>query len=292
MTTQLLSRDQLGLRAPSGAYRLIEPEGITLHYAGDSPWRLPVWHTVEQFLALCDHRRCPSIWRAWQDFHMSPGALGTITGAIDIAYSSGVCPHGVRLEGRGAGHRTAANGTNVGNTRSLAVVYLAGVGDPLTDPAKLGFLDESIRYSLPLRWEHAQWYRTSCPGTPLSQWRQQGCPRPDGSVQPHPAPIVPPLIATSRLFILEDDMNLTRTVYPLPPLKRGRGYWDLDGSPGRPLVPAGRCMSVVVNGADGYPEDSQVHGAEPFDYDGHTRVRLWGFSDGDAPSIVVTSLTD
>lgn len=96
-------------------------------------------------------------------------------GWADIAYSSLVCPHGVRFEGRGPGRRTAAQGTAEGNHRSYAVCYIAGANDPLTDAAKAAFLAEGDRLA-PLRWGHQDWKSTACPGTDLWAWRQAGFP--------------------------------------------------------------------------------------------------------------------
>lgn len=294
MTTVLLDRAALGMRAPSGSYTPFTPDGITLHYGGPSPWGIP-WSNVDDFLRLCDHRRCPSIWRAWQDFHMSPGALGTVAPAhpIDIAYTSGVCPHGVRFEGRGAGHRTAAQGTNQGNARSYAVVYVAGENDPLTDGAKLAYLDERDRLGKPIMWVHSDWHSTGCPGVPVHEWKLAGCPRPGVTEVPvHPVPVVPPLIAVSTPYELEDSVKIVTTRYPVPALKDGNGYWDLDGAPGRPLVASIDLLvgSPTVNGGDGYPDVSMVHGVEPFDYNGHVRLRLWGFEKGAAPLVLVSAL--
>jgi hypothetical protein len=102
-------------------------------------------------------------------------------GWSDIAYSSLVCPHGGRFEGRGAGVRTAANGTNAGNQYSYATCYIAGEGDPLTDDAKRGFLEEAQRFGVPLDKVHSDWFNTSCPGGPLRDWVRAGCPVPSGT---------------------------------------------------------------------------------------------------------------
>lgn len=282
MTTQFVTRDGAGLREPAGKYSTITVEGITLHYGGPSPW------TVRN-PAGWNHQRCASIWRAWQDYHMGGH------GWIDIAYTSGCCPHGVRYEGRGKGHRTAANGTNEANSRSLACVYIAGQGDPLTDEAKLGFLDESDRLAALILWDHRSWFGTECPGTPLSLWRQARCPRPGFLVPaPQPPPILPPPIATSRTFTLEElDMaKITRTAYPVPALADGSGYWDLDGAPGRPRVAAGRCISVEINGGEQAGSKDFPHVAEPKDWAGFTRIMLGGFEKGAKPTLIVTSIAD
>lgn len=199
MTTPLHSRAEVGLRPPRSISRRITAEGITVHYGGESPWRGGVF----------DHNRCPSIWRAWQDFHMDG------RGWADVAYTSGVCPHGHRFEGRGAGVRTAAQGTNAGNQRSLAVVYIAGEGDALTLEAQHAFADEQDRLRQPLRWTHDDWHGTACPGVPMRQWAAAGFPIPGGVVVPQPGPIVvPPSVALRRW------VGMARTGYG--------GYWRCD----------------------------------------------------------------
>lgn len=47
-------------------------------------------------------------------------------GWADIAYSMGVCQHGYVFAGRGANTRTAANGTNHGNSTHYAVCWIGG----------------------------------------------------------------------------------------------------------------------------------------------------------------------
>lgn len=181
--TQFVTRAEAGLRAPSGSYSVIAPEGITVHYGGPSPWAGPA-----------DHARCASIWRAWQAFHIDE------RGWVDIAYTSGVCPHGARYEGRPSSSRTAAQGTHEGNRRSLAVVYIAGVGDPLTDEARWGFLDEAHRLGVPLRWVHSDWHATACPGDGLRQWKAVGWEHPSTAGVPAlpPPPPPPPSLSDAR----------------------------------------------------------------------------------------------
>lgn len=300
MTSQLLTRDQLGMRDRTGEYAPLNAEGITVHHGGPTPWRSG-WDTLDEFLRLCDHARCPSIWRAWQDFHMTPGALGTRPPAapIDIAYTSGICPHGVRFEGRGPMHRTAANGSNEGNRRSYACVYIAGLTkdgreDPLTDAAKLAFLDERDRLLKEIRWVHSDWYSTQCPGTYLKQWQRANCPRP-GVLPPAPlpAPVVPPRIWTGQEFTLEDDMRIRVMKVDMPDLGSDpdAAYVDLDGREGRPAVAAGRCTGVRVNGAN----ERRGGGAgdvRDLEFNGFTRLRFRDFDKHAKPSILVSAIVD
>lgn len=175
--TPFVTREAWGARPARSRPATIRPGHLTAHYGGPSPWPGP---------GRFDHARCASIVRGYQAFHMDRN------GWADVAYSSLVCPHGFRFEGRGPGARTAANGTNAGNGASLATCYVAGEGDPLTDEARLAFLDEAARFGLPLDRVHSDWFSTSCPGSPLRAWVKAGAPRPGGaSPIPPPAPPAP-----------------------------------------------------------------------------------------------------
>jgi len=180
MTTPLVSRAAAGLKPPKATPPAISSQGQTAHYGGPSPWgKSADRSSPEAFAASTDHARCASIWRAWQSFHMAPVSAGG-RGWKDIAYNSGVCPHGYRFEGRGPGVRSGANGTTLGNASSTATCYIAGDADPLTDGAKLAFGDEFERMS-PARWVHSDWKSTGCPGDPIREWQAQGWPPPDSS---------------------------------------------------------------------------------------------------------------
>lgn len=177
MTTPLVTRAEWGARPPKAALPTnITPQGITVHYGGGSVWKGTIG----------DHARCASVVRAWQAYHQDGN------GWLDLAYTSIVCPHGYRFEGRGPGHRTAANGTNDGNQRSYAVCYLGGDGDPLTDVAKEAFFDEAARLGQPLRWGHREWLSTGCPGSIVWAWRQAGFPASNAAPVPGPGPTPPP----------------------------------------------------------------------------------------------------
>ena len=162
----LVTREQCGLKPPRNINRNIADAPMnTLHYGGNALGGFP-WN----------HGRCASVWRAWQDFHLSKGWA-------DIAYTAGVCIHGDVFVGRWFGVRTAANGTNDGNQRSLAACYIAGAGEPLTDAAKEGFLDylelsrEQGKATKEVR-SHRTWKSTACPGDPIDQWIKDKLPSP------------------------------------------------------------------------------------------------------------------
>lgn len=189
--TPLLSRAQTGLRPPKWVNGPpSNPTALTGHYVGHTPW---------PDFANAKHDRCPSLWRAFQALHMDR------ENGADIFYSSAVCPHGFRLEGRGPGVKQGANGTNEGNNKSYTVLYIAGDDDPLTDLAKLALLDEAERYGMPFRWQHWDWYATACCGRPFGEWIDAGCPAPDG-VTP-PAPIDPILPPEAPMALLLDTVN-------------------------------------------------------------------------------------
>lgn len=97
----------------------------------------------------------------------------------DVGYNSGTCPHGSRLEGRGPGVRSGAHRGEI-NAVTDAVCYIAGAGDPLTDPAKRAFLDEAQRFGRPITHDHSRWSATACAGDPIRAWIAAGTPPPPG----------------------------------------------------------------------------------------------------------------
>ncbi len=194
MTGLLVTRAEWGARRPAGSIGTINPEGITVHYNG------PAFGGF-----LWDHGRCAQMVRGTQAFHLDG------RGWADIAYTACVCPHGLVFEGRGVRQRTAAQGTNEGNRRSLALMFLAGEGEPLTNEARavaVWWANEVAR--VPLRWAHRDWHSTACPGTPLTAWTRSGfiptglgtaptAPPPPPSVPPQPTPPPPALPARATL---------------------------------------------------------------------------------------------
>jgi hypothetical protein len=150
-----VTRDQAGLRAPKSISRNVSAEsgGVALHYGGPAA-------------NLEGHLDCVAQWRGWQRFHMDS------RGWADIAYTMGVCDHGYVFAGRGAGVRTAAQGTNDGNQRYYAVCWLGGAGEVPTQEALDAFewavlnlrktgAGKSVR-------PHKSFHSTSCPGPELA----------------------------------------------------------------------------------------------------------------------------
>lgn len=183
MTGLLITRAEWGARPARGAIGNINPEGVTVHYNGPAFGGFP-W----------DHGRCAQMVRGTQAFHLDG------RGWADIAYTACVCPHGFVFEGRGVRQRTAAQGTNEGNRRSLALMFLAGEGEPITEEARaaaLWWANEVAR--VPLRWAHRDWHSTACPGGTLAVWKAAGFPPPglEGAAPTAPPPPPPPPTVTT-----------------------------------------------------------------------------------------------
>jgi hypothetical protein len=202
VTAPLVTLAQAGVPPLTSRSTAIDgTEGTTGHYGGDSPWTGANIDrsSAPAFQASCPHSRCASIWRAWDAYHRSKGWAG-------IAYNYGACPHGFIFEGRGAGYRSAAQGTNAGNAHSHAVVYIAGEGDPLTDAAKQAWLDarelcrRGPRAANDKLHRHKDWHTTGCPGDPMSAWITAGAPAPQLAwTPPPPVQMAGPLAAMAAI---------------------------------------------------------------------------------------------
>lgn len=116
--TGFVTRAQAGLRPPRSISKNIDAKngGVALHYGGSN-------------VPTSGHDSCISRWKSWQNYHMDGH------GWVDIAYSMGVCQHGYAFAGRGAGVRTAANGTNYGNSTHYAVCWIGGAQQTPTPEA-------------------------------------------------------------------------------------------------------------------------------------------------------------
>lgn len=185
-----VSRAEAGLRAPRSVSRSITPKygGVGVHYGGP---RQPAADPGS------DHARCVSTWRSWQRYHMDN------KGWSDIAYTGGYCNHGYAFAGRGAGVRTAANGTNSGNQNWYAVTWIGGDGQTPSAAA----VDALEWWVAALREQGAgrgckphNWFKaTGCPGNPLR--RHAG--RLDGQDVSSP----PPGRLGDRILALTDPMT-------------------------------------------------------------------------------------
>lgn len=151
--------------------------GFAIHYTGAD--------ADEQ----ADHANCARRVRGIQSFHMDG------RGWSDIAYSFLCCLHGSVFEGRGWGVRTAANGTDDGNDRYLAICFLGNDTAGRDDVTEAG--REAIRWVVdegrarhdvgPGVKPHSAFKATSCPGDELRGWIAQGL-----SVFTTPPPPTPP----------------------------------------------------------------------------------------------------
>lgn len=193
-----VSRDAWGA-TPRSTSTNITPDGVLVHWEG------PHMGTPE-------HGACAGIVRGIQAFHTGPQR-----GWADIAYSALVCAHGYVFEGRGPGHRTAANGTNDSNQRFYAVCYLGGEGDDFTADARNGINDA-------IEWlgggevaGHRDATPTACPGDAIYAWVQNGHPR-DGHVEPAPVDVP----CEKKVFGLGDEGRCVIYIQRL--LNKRKGY--------------------------------------------------------------------
>jgi hypothetical protein len=163
----LISRDGWGARPPKDRTPLDRSaqEGTAVHYTGAD--------ADEQ----ADHANCAARVRGIQSYHMDT------KGWADIAYSDVVCKHGYVFMGRDLGIRTAANGTDHGNTAYHAVCFLGDDSanrDDVTDPGR-----QAIKWAVDRcnTWAgvhgvqpHSYFKATDCPGDQLRAWIAAGLP--------------------------------------------------------------------------------------------------------------------
>jgi len=146
-----VTRAEAGLRSPRSVSYNVDPDrgGVAVHYGGNGG-------------PPSDHDGCLKRWKAWQNFHMGS------RGWVDIAYNFGYCNHGYAFAGRGFGVRSAAQGTNDGNQRYLAAVWIGGGNAKPTDDAlnALEWIISQVRAhggGDEVR-PHRSFHSTSCPG--------------------------------------------------------------------------------------------------------------------------------
>ena len=155
---KFVSRSEWGAKYAQGSSKIPGPVyGVTLHWEGPHMGTWP-------------HSECAAKVRGIERFHAVTRKWA------GIAYTLLVCPHGYVFEGRGAGIRSAANGTSSigGNDHWYAICYLSGQGDPFTAEAKAGIVD-GVRY---LRSKgagkkvngHRDHHATECPGDEVYAW--------------------------------------------------------------------------------------------------------------------------
>lgn len=199
----VIGRAEWGARPPKSNPSVIHPEGTTTHYEGPKMGSFP-------------HESCATKCRGIQAFHMN------VRKWADGAYTAIICPHGYIYMMRGWRARTAAQGTDAGNTKSYAACLLMGDGDVLTDAAKAALvrfyaLARSEGGAGPRRWVHKDWHSTSCPGVPATEFTRNDANfsgsappvvvTPPVVVPPAPPPVKPvtPLVTLQRLLGVADD---------------------------------------------------------------------------------------
>ena len=174
---KFVKRSQWGARPPRYALAYIaSTRGVKIHYEGT--------HVPASLADKDNHSQCDDRVRAIQTSHLNNKAEGY----SDIAYNLLVCPHGYVYEGRGAHHKTGANGSQALNGRDYAVCALLGSSGLITPPdAMLEGLRDAIEY-LRDKGDAGNWigghrdgYATACPGPKLYAWVEKGAPRPGGS---------------------------------------------------------------------------------------------------------------
>ena len=171
---KFVSRAQWGAQYAKGSGAIAGPvRGVTLHWEGPK-------------MGAFSHDKCAGKVRTIERFH------AVTRGWAGIAYNLLVCPHGYVFEGRGAGVRSAANGTsNIGgNDQWYAVCYLGGQGDGFSDAAKIAVVD-AVRYLRETGGAgqavngHRDHHATECPGDAIYAWLQTA--KFDPAPQPKPA---------------------------------------------------------------------------------------------------------
>lgn len=152
------SRSTVGLPGLAGVSTNITPArgGVTIHYVGS---RVGIPESAP-------HSRCRAKVREIHRWHTNGN------GWAYFAYTVAVCQHGIVMEGRGLGRRTAANGTNPGNQNYYAIVCLIGGSERPSDEMVQGVRD-AVAYlretggAGPRVNGHRDHLSTSCPGGPL-----------------------------------------------------------------------------------------------------------------------------
>lgn len=201
---RFVTRSEWGARPEKSHTALDHAEGVTCHWEGPT-------------MGVFPHTSCASKVRGIQAFHMDT------RGWSDIAYTAIVCPHGYVFEGRWAGKRTAAQGTNDGNDRSLAVCFLSGSGDPWPESARAGFAEvifvlRAFKACGNTLWAHRDWHTTQCPGDAITADVRDG----DIARRSTPAPTPPkPQVDLSPVGVKAHMLELGRTA-PTQDVKRAQ----------------------------------------------------------------------
>lgn len=158
---------------PRTQWAALEPREKYQEMASDLQRGLAVHHSGNRDEQRKNHGDCAGVVRAIQRYHIEA------RGWADVAYNWLSCVHGYLYEGRGIGHRSAAQGTNAGNSEFHAVCYLGDGARFVASADTVGPLHTArafvmSRYPAAHRvWPHLRFHATSCPGTALREWCRQ-----------------------------------------------------------------------------------------------------------------------
>ncbi|MEU2077094.1 peptidoglycan recognition family protein [Streptomyces sp. NPDC013489] len=187
----IIRRAQYGLPTTSPAAYIAKTRGVKVHYLGTPYSSRP-------------HSQCAAYVRQIRESHLA----NTKENYSDVAYNYLVCEHGDAYEGRGAHHRTGANGNAALNSQDYAVCALLG-SSGLTEPtdAMLHGIRDAID-DLRENGDAGDWigghrdgYATDCPGDPLYAWVQRGAPRPTKKPTPEEKPVALPASELARIAL-------------------------------------------------------------------------------------------
>lgn len=192
---KFVTRKEWGARYAQGSARIPGPVyGVTLHWEGP---HMGDWH----------HGECAGKVRVIERFH------AVTRGWAGIAYNLIVCPHGYVFEGRGAGIRSAANGTSGigGNDHWYAVCYLGGQGDGFTPAGQHGMAD-AITYlrskgAGPKVNGHRDHHPTECPGDEIYAWTKHPIEGDDDVTNDDIQKIADAVADRVEARILDTDLN-------------------------------------------------------------------------------------
>ena len=175
--TTIESRATWGARASRGSSYLASTNGVKGHYTGGAV----------SVGTITDHDKCRAAMRGIQNGHMDGN------GWNDIGYSGAVCDHDVFMIGRGAHVLPAANGAGL-NSGHYAILVLVGTSGVVTMTNNMKRAFRSARTWLQTHGAagtqikgHRDGYATSCPGSSVYGWIQDGAPLPGGPT-PDPEP--------------------------------------------------------------------------------------------------------
>ena len=162
---RLVKRSAWGAKYGRGPTNITPKKGgVVVHYVGGGT------------LTGVAHNRCAARVRQIESHHVKGN------GWAAIAYNFLACEHGYVFEGRGLGHRSAAQGTAGGNQNYYAVCAIIGDHDQPHGPLKSALrdaIDYLRHHSAGKRLKgHRDFKSTSCPGNALYAWVKAGARRP------------------------------------------------------------------------------------------------------------------